>query len=233
MRLLMLFVLLALASGQSLAVESFSKAKRLATELYQSHPETFYCGCDIDWHGKKGVPALGSCGYQVRKQPKRANRIEWEHIMPAWEFGHQLQCWQKGGRKACKKDKRFERMEGDLHNLAPAIGEVNGDRSNFHYAALTGKPNQYGACTMLVDFKGGRAMPPERARGSIARTYFYMEKAYGIRISRQQRQLFTAWNNLYPVNSWECQRNQKIKAVQGNDNPFVTQACLKLARKEQ
>ncbi|WKE66184.1 endonuclease [Gallaecimonas kandeliae] len=232
MRFKYLLLLLALASNASWAVDSFRQAKVLAAKLYQEHPNTFYCGCAIDWHGKKGVPDLKSCGYQVRKQQRRANRIEWEHIMPAWEFGHQLQCWQKGGRKQCTKDKTFERMEGDLHNLAPAIGEVNGDRSNFRYSALTDKPHQYGQCAMVVDFKANRAMPPERARGTIARTYFYMEKQYGIRISRQQRQLFTAWDRLYPVTSWECQRNDKIKGLQGNDNPFVTQACLKLARKE-
>ncbi|WP_226911452.1 endonuclease [Gallaecimonas mangrovi] len=230
---MLLLLVLAFTASPSFAVESFSKAKRLATELYKQHPETIYCGCRIDWHGKKGVPQLNSCGYQVRKQPRRANRIEWEHVMPAWEFGHQLQCWQKGGRRDCKKDGRFERMEGDLHNLAPAIGEVNGDRSNYHFSAWNQQPKQYGACTMVVDFKDRRAMPPKRARGVIARTYFYMQKQYGIRLSRQQQQLFKAWNKLYPVDSWECRRNQEIKTLQGNDNPFVTQACLNMARKEK
>lgn len=225
-------MLLSLFSGTSLAVDNFRQAKSLAVKLYQEHPQTFYCGCDIRWQGKKGLPDLKGCGYQVRKQETRAKRVEWEHIMSAWEFGHQLQCWQKGGRKACKKDKTFDRMEGDLHNLAPAIGEVNGDRSNYRFSALTDKPSQYGACTMVVDFKAGRAMPPERARGPIARTYFYMEQQYGVSMSRRQRQLFSAWDKLYPVSSWECQRNQKIKKVQGNDNPFVTQACLKVAHKE-
>lgn len=48
---------------------------------------------------KVGVVDLASCGYQVRKQQNRAQRIEWEHIVPAWVFGHQRQCWQNGGRK--------------------------------------------------------------------------------------------------------------------------------------
>lgn len=41
--------------------------------------------------------------------------------MPAYWFANQLQCWQEGGRKACKKNKRFKQMEGDMHNLVPAI----------------------------------------------------------------------------------------------------------------
>lgn len=65
----------------------------------------------------------------------RATRIEWEHIVPAWVMGHQRQCWQKGGRKSCTDtDPVFREMEADLHNLAPAIGEVNGDRSNYLYS---------------------------------------------------------------------------------------------------
>ncbi len=76
---------------------SFSKAKKEAIKIYFDHPTSFYCGCDISWQGKKGKPDLDSCGYQVRKQLKRASRIEWEHVMPAWNFGHQRQCWQDGG----------------------------------------------------------------------------------------------------------------------------------------
>ena len=52
--------------------------------------------------------------------PIRANRIEWEHIMPAENFGKHLPCWQNGGRKACEKDPLFNKMEGDMHNLVPA-----------------------------------------------------------------------------------------------------------------
>ncbi len=49
---------------------SFSAAKREAVKIYKDHPTSFYCGCDINWQGKKGVPDLASCGYQVRKQEK-------------------------------------------------------------------------------------------------------------------------------------------------------------------
>ncbi|EGH19336.1 endonuclease I, partial [Pseudomonas savastanoi pv. glycinea str. race 4] len=36
------------------------------------------------------------CGYVPRKSAKRASRIEWEHIVPAWQIGHLRQCWQNG-----------------------------------------------------------------------------------------------------------------------------------------
>ncbi|WP_337025607.1 deoxyribonuclease I [Pantoea anthophila] len=204
---------------------NFQQAKTFAAAINADAPGSFYCGCKITWQGKKGIPDLNSCGYQVRKNANRAARIEWEHVMPAWEFGHQRQCWQDGGRKNCNKDPNYRRIETDLHNLQPAVGEVNGDRGNFAYSQWNGSEKQYGQCEMKIDFKLKQAEPPARARGAIARTYFYMRDQYHLRISRQQTQLFTAWDKLYPVTPWECERDQRIARVQGNHNPYVQQAC--------
>jgi len=204
---------------------NFQQAKTFAAAINADAPGSFYCGCKITWQGKKGIPNLNSCGYQVRKNANRAARIEWEHVMPAWEFGHQRQCWQDGGRKNCNKDPDYRRIETDLHNLQPAVGEVNGDRGNFAYSQWNGSEKQYGQCEMKIDFKLKQAEPPARARGAIARTYFYMRDQYHLRISRQQTQLFTAWDKLYPVTPWECERDQRIARVQGNHNPYVQQAC--------
>ena len=168
---------------------------------------------------------LESCGYKVRKNENRASRVEWEHVVPAWQFGHQRQCWQEGGRKNCAKDPEYRKMESDMHNLQPAVGEVNGDRGNFMYSQWNGGEGQYGQCTMKVDFKDKIAEPPARARGAIARTYFYMRDRYQLNLSRQQTQLFTAWNKQYPVTAWECERDERIAKVQGNHNPYVQQAC--------
>jgi deoxyribonuclease-1 len=228
--LLLLTLLVAPLSAYSLSFthyhqNNFSQAKAYAAQINADAPADFYCGCKISWHGKKGVPDLSSCGYSVRKNANRAERIEWEHVMPAWEFGHQRQCWQNGGRKSCSKDADYRRIEGDLHNLQPAIGEVNGDRNNFQYSQWNGGEQQYGQCSMKVDFKQKLAQPPERARGAIARTYFYMRDQYHLRLSRQQTQLFTAWDKQYPVTSWECERDNRIAKVQGNHNSYVQQAC--------
>ena len=226
------FISLVAASLMSFAAVSappsnFSKAKKEAIKIYADHPVSFYCGCDIQWQGKKGVPDLSSCGYQVRKQQKRASRIEWEHVVPAWQFGHQRQCWQDGGRKNCtRNDQQFRLMEADLHNLTPAIGEVNGDRSNYNFSQWNGVDGvSYGRCEMQGNFKQRKVMPPDRAKGSIARTYLYMSKEYGFKLSKQQTQLMHVWNKAYPVDVWECTRNERIRRIQGNDNPFVAEAC--------
>ncbi|MGC9422211.1 MULTISPECIES: endonuclease [Vibrio] len=209
------------------APTSFSQAKKAAITIYQQHPISFYCGCNITWKGKKGLPELESCGYQIRKQAVRANRIEWEHVVPAWQFGHQLQCWQEGGRKNCTRhDQHFRQMEADLHNLTPAIGEVNGDRSNFNFSQWNGIDGvTYGQCEMQVNFAQRKAMPPARARGAIARTYWYMSQQYGFRLSKQQAQLMQVWDSQYPVDEWECERDRRIAKIQGNHNPFVYNQC--------
>ncbi|AIM23580.1 DNA-specific endonuclease I [Serratia sp. SCBI] len=205
---------------QAHGINNFSQAKAAAAKINRDAPGSFYCGCRIDWQGKKGIPDLAGCGYQVRKNAQRAQRIEWEHVVPAWQFGHQLQCWQDGGRKNCNKDATYRQIETDLHNLQPAIGEVNGDRNNFMYSQWNGGAGQYGQCPMKVDFKNKQAEPPARARGAIARTYFYMRDRYQLRLSRQQTQLFEVWNRQYPVSQWECQREARIAKVQGNHNPI-------------
>lgn len=199
---------------------SFSYAKKILHDrVYADHRTTFYAGCayskdkKIDW---------ASCGLTPRKQPKRAARLEWEHVMPAWEFGHQLQCWQNGGRKACREQPEFRRMESDMHNLQPAVGELNGDRSNFRYGMVNGEPRAYGQnIDFEVDFQQRVAEPTTSIRGDVARTYFYMAQEYSVQLSNKQRKLFEAWNKQDPVSAAELARMCKIAALQGNQNTFI------------
>ena len=113
MHILAVAVLSAAVSGPLAAAEitSFSQAKAAGVKVNADVPGDFYCGCKIDWQGKKGVIDLESCGYKVRKNENRASRVEWEHVVPAWQFGHQRQCWQEGGRKNCAKDPEYRKME--------------------------------------------------------------------------------------------------------------------------
>ncbi len=225
--------LLAHAQGNE-SGNSFSKAKKiLHKQVHADHRITFYAGCE--YSAKKRVD-WDSCGLTPRKQPKRAARVEWEHVMPAWEFGHQLQCWHKstyinrkgvekkiGARKNCiKTEPAFVRMESDMHNLRPAVGELNGDRSNYRFGMVNGEPRKYGqSVDFEVDFKQRVAEPAPNVRGDIARTYFYMEKAYNVRIGKKQRRLFNVWNKQDPVDAWELERMCRVSAKQGNENTFV------------
>ena len=183
-----------------------------------------YCGCNWEWKGESGGRTnLAQCGYKVRAQQTRAERTEWEHIFSAWAMGHQRQCWQKGGRSNCEKtDPVFSRMEADMHNLTPVVGEVNSDRSNYNQTQLGGAFTQYGACKSKTDFKARSFEPRDEAKGMVARVSFYMADHYNLRLSKQQQQIFMSWNNKYPVSDWEILRDKRIAKHMGHSNPFVT-----------
>ena len=143
--LIIIFPLLFLSTQvfpENTQITSFSKSKKLLLKLYKDHPFTLYCGCS--YKGKK--PNLSSCGYIPKKDKKRANRIEWEHVVPAHAFGQSFSEWRNGhpkcvkkngkkfkGRKCAEKmNEEYRRMQSDMFNLYPAIGEVNGSRSEIN-----------------------------------------------------------------------------------------------------
>lgn len=100
-----------------------------------------------------------------------------------------------------------------------SLTEIEGDRSNYHYGIIAGEPREYGVCDFEIE--GKLAEPKEDIRGDIARTYFYMEATYGVRISDKQRKLFQVWDKQDPVSDWERIRADRIEAIQGNKNAFV------------
>lgn len=206
---------------------NFYQAKRLSkSEVYfdRTKEGELYCDCDWRWVGASGGRVdHDSCGYEVRKQPVRAARTEWEHIVPASTLGSQRQCWQNGGRRNCRSnDPVFAKMEGNMHNLAPVVGEVNADRSNYNMGMATNDDSQYGQCGFKVDFKNRVAEPPDSAKGLVARTYFYMADRYDLRLSSQEERILIAWDRSYPVSSWERERDRRISGPMGHSNPFVT-----------
>jgi len=224
--LLLIFHLPSFATNNT-PPKSFSAAKKSLIRLYKNEQaeQSFYCDCSYSEQKVGGKNKLlahhKSCAYTPRKNAKRAARIEWEHIVSAWEFGHQLQCWQTGGRKACRKDPIFKAMEADVFNLVPAIGEVNGDRSNFGFGMVSGEARAYGACDIEIAFKERRAEPRPDIRGDIARSYFYMAKQYGLKISKKNLQLYEAWARQDPVSEQELRLARAKAKLMGWRNPFI------------
>lgn len=216
-------VFFALSIVANAAPANFDSAKTIASRIYAPEKQEFYCGCAIRWQSGKGIPDLKGCGYQIRKNGPRANRIEWEHVMPAQQFGSPLACWKLGGREQCgKTDVLFKQMEADLFNLKPAIGEVNGDRAHYRFAMLPAQAPQYGSCEVKVDFKSRLVEPRAEIRGDIARIHFYMADKYQIPLARAQQQLFMAWHQQDPVDLTERKLQQRIAQQMGHANDFVT-----------
>lgn len=219
-------------------VRDFSAAKRILGELHAARGLTLYCRCRFQGSKIDGE----SCGYESPRDPKRGRRREWEHVVPAHAFGQSFSEWRDGaprcvtrkgnrfvGRECAKKNPVYRRMEADLYNLFPEVGEVNGLRSNLSMAEIgtLGKfaGISFGGCKARI-FES-KFEPMDFAKGTVARVYHYMDWAYpghGI-ISGKNRKLFEAWDKSYPVEPWECELYHRIKRIQGNENPVLAARC--------
>lgn len=213
----------------------FQKAKRVLKRFYKKVGTDFYCGCsfseDKENFGRLKID-FTSCGLSSRKDNHRQTWIEWEHIVPAYSFGNNRECWTKEnceangkpvrGRKCCRAtDPEFNRMEADMHNIVPVPGEINADRGTFSYGEIEGEERNYGLCDFEINFKEQSAEPKPNIRGDIARTYFYMEWKYGIPVPENRRKLYESWNQLDPPDTFEIRKNEIIEKIQKVKNPFI------------
>ena len=216
---------------------SFEQAKKdMKSFVYYDHPETFYCHVHFDARNKTELPE----DFEAPKYKNRAGRMEWEHIVPAENFGRAFKEWReghpdcvntkgepyKGRRCANKTNNQFRIMQSDMYNLYPSVGAVNAIRSNYNFAELTGESDIYiDACEFKV--QGRKVEPANFSKGEIARTYLYFDNEYAIyNMSKQSKRLMNIWNSEYPVTQWECTRAKRIEEVQGNPNKFVKDPCI-------
>jgi deoxyribonuclease-1 len=153
-----------------------------------------------------------------------------EHVFPMSWVTRSLNC---GKRKQCRANSvRFNQIEADLHNLYPALSSVNQLRSSYAYAQLPGAKSQVKNCHFEVDENRRLVEPNHRVKGDIARAMFYMAKQYqedGLKLFQRQGDLLLKWHLDDPASEAEKNRNQKIKSLQGNSNPFIDDA--KFAKK--
>ena len=216
--------------------DSFSTAKKwLESGVYYDHRTTVYCGAE--WLPDKTVVLPE--GFETDKYKSRAKKIEWEHVVPAENFGRTFSEW-RDGHKDCKDGKgkeykgrkcaelvnqEYRYMQADMYNLYPAIGAVNALRQNYNFTQFQDDTkSSFGSCLMKIQDQ--KAEPPVRARGVIGRTYLYFESVYRrYRMSDSQRKLMQAWDKLYPVDEWECERACRIYRIQKNENKIVQERC--------
>jgi deoxyribonuclease-1 len=230
---LLLSVLISVMVSNSLpyaqSPKTFAQAKRQLRILFGSHHETLYCHCAFDNDLRVD---LASCGMQAASAFKRASRVEWEHMMPAENFGYHFACWREPlcvkkngktyrGRACCKKiDTLFRQAEAELYNLWPAVGLVNQARSNYRYGVVDLPPDFYG-CSMRISTARRRAVPPDYSKGTVARANLFMSDHYHIVLSEAQRKLFTVWTNQFPANRWEKTWAAQIASIEGYRNPYI------------
>lgn len=212
---------------------NFDEAKdALYNEVYRSAAERVdvYCGCR---YSKNLDVDPKSCGVGGKALGQGSDRIWAEHSLPVSWSQYHFACYRErtvseGGKRGedespreyCGRvDPGFAMMEADLHNLWPSVGSINKARGATAYGMVAGEPREYGACDFEKADK--RAEPRDVVKGDLARSVLYMRDRYRIRISDRDQKLLEAWNREDPVDNWERERNRRIKAIQGNANPWI------------
>lgn len=237
--LLLVFVSIDALAEKNQTLSSFDKAKGLLLKsVYSDLPRrTIYCSALFD---ERGV-IMDHAGFVALQYLNRYKKIEWEHIVPAENFGRGFVEWREGhpecvdskgqafkGRNCANKvSQAFRYMYADMYNLYPAIGSVNAMRSNYNFAQINKPELALQGCAMQIDKAQRRAEPPDAAKGVVARVYLYFDQVYPhYSLSDQQRKLFTAWDKLYPVRADECRRAQLIEKLQFNRNTVLFERCV-------
>ncbi len=226
---LLLFPLFSFA--QNTRVPDFNNAKKILKKTqYLGVEREIYCGCKVLDDNKFDN---SSCGYKAKKDNSRSKRLEAEHVVPfenivghttEWDFGSVL-CKGKKGRSCASKV--YGHIEGDLWNLLPSIGELNGLRSNYTIAEISGEAREFGTCDFEIESR--KMEPPEEIKPVIASIYYYVQEAYGKQvkvnvISGKNEKLLQVWYNK-PMPKWACEWGKRVETVQGNENKFLKAKC--------
>lgn len=133
---------------------------------------------------------------------------------------------QYGGRHCCEKtDAEFRKMYNDLHNLVPAIGEVNKLRAHYRFVDRVQSRSSgdiMSFCEMAIDEKSHQVQPPPHIKGVIARAHLYMAEVYGVKLQNQQIVQYRRWNREYPPSAWEIEWNKRIARIDGTNNTYIS-----------
>lgn len=206
---------------------SFNQAKvKMYKVVYNNSGKTFYTGCD--WSRKK--VDLGSCNLQnsfPKKEMKRANRTEAEHVIPAsWFYKkngkfrqcyHEARALKQSPRSYCQDhDIDYRNAHNDLFNLRVSVGQINANRSNHPFAETpSGEGKEtFNGNGLSITLTSRVAIPDASIRGDIARIAAYMKETYGVSYSARQDKLFEKWNKQDPVDAEEFRLLKKISQIQ-------------------
>lgn len=162
------------------------------------------------------------CGKRVRG-PEIA--VEVDHIYPVDWMVSAAGCRTRWQCQA--SNKRFNRMEADLHNMYAALAVINGARPRNAFGMVSGEDHLVQPwCDFEHDLLRNLSEPRPIARGNLARSIFYMHSEYNLPIPPQMVMLLKRWNREDPPSRHERMRNQRIEAIQGTRNRFIDQPAL-------
>lgn len=208
------------ASADQTQISSYNAAKKKAYGLYVGARP--YQAADI------------YCGLRFKVDPEHPDKrpAEWlslEHAYPADWMADVFGC---ENRTDCRRDAnetsrtRFNHAEGDLHNLFPALINLNSARGKRLFGEIPGTEKRevtIGTKTFTCDFqREGNVVEPRRiAKGNLARAIFYMCDEYNFPVDPDMLAVLKRWNKSDKPTVFERKRNDLIEQVEGTRNRFI------------
>ena len=123
-----------------------------------------------------------------------------------------------GTPRQCRENsERYRRLTSDLHNIFPEDARFELERRAAKFEELDDSV-PLSECDIKRVF--GVIEPPDEVKGDIARSLLYMYTTYDLPLYGDLDQL-KRWHQADPPSKEEIERNNAIKALQGNDNIFI------------
>lgn len=193
-----IFVLFVLFSAQQGYAASGNLIDKIFWgKLYSGGGKTFYC--EQEFKRKSAIYAI-------------------DYIYTADKIGEFVGCTN---RIQCKRDKKYNGIISDLHNMVPAVKKVYlkrrttifGEIDDDAHKAFDEYQCDYKTVFQIVDPRNG-------VKGNVARTMFYMHEEYGLPFVGHL-EMYQRWSDLDPVDQAERDRNDLIEQLQGKRNRYI------------
>ena len=171
--------------------------KRNIFSFYKAKRIMFSQNYIYDYYGNKT--------YHFKNPIKNHYPLSAEHVVPKYNMFYN------------------KRLTGDLHNLIPVNRHDNSRRSKYPFIE--------GNCENNICVKNKEVKIHNSLKGTISRIiiYFYYNycRDYNLDLNKTgDIRMFVRWCTTYPVSMKEVIRNEYIKKVQGNSNPFIEDSSL-------
>ncbi len=186
-------------NGQT-QISSYQKSLRLFwRELYSTGGKTLYS--------------------QQEFGPNKPDWINIEHIFPMAWVVNALKCED---RRDCRyRNKQFNFIESDLHNLYPSRRDLNLLRASHGFGKVKGEIRLFGSYNFKIDKKRRIVEPAPASQGEVARAMFHMSTSYDLKIFSRQAETLAYWSKVDQPSKEEMRRNDLIEQLQGTRNRFI------------
>tara|TARA_R110001592_G_scaffold300329_1_gene571496 strand:+ start:10565 stop:11140 length:576 start_codon:yes stop_codon:yes gene_type:complete len=168
-------------------------------QVYPKGGKTFYCNAAFD----KASPLLTV-----------------SHIYPTAFITKAFDC--RSERSCLRSNPEFEKVISDLHNMVPVNSFYHFKLKDSVFGILD-ESNEANECGIKKRYN--IIEPPDRIKGDIARIHFYMHKQYNLPLN-SNFYFMKSWDKKDPPSKEEIAKNKRIKELQGNENPFISDPGL-------